>query len=360
MAMSIYCGLQGSGKSYETVKSVIIPAIAEGRRVVCNIRNISQDKIHALIRNKKLASPEQALGDVVTYAAEQARKPDFFFDPEALETSPDAVASFVAPGDLIVVDEAWEVFGTADKITAEQQKFFRMHRHYADKETGRTCDIVLITQDVTSLHRFVRGTIQQTFRMKKHTALGKPDAYSVTVFEGCRMRKSDVITQYQEKYDADYFGVYDSHVGGNGKELQVDSRATVYTRGFKIKLAIAAIAVPIGFYGVFDMFWPYLKGGETAPAKESRAGNASAPAAAVAAAPWSDGRVSLVGFLVTENGMRILIRTPEGTRLATPSSFTPDGFATSAVIDGRRVYFNSAAPAKSGGSLFEPAQGGKP
>ena len=42
MAISAYVGLPGHGKSYEVVKSVIIPAIASGRRVVSNIYGLKQ------------------------------------------------------------------------------------------------------------------------------------------------------------------------------------------------------------------------------------------------------------------------------------------------------------------------------
>ncbi|HDL5229472.1 TPA: hypothetical protein RS727_002675, partial [Mannheimia haemolytica] len=37
MAVSAYIGIPGSGKSYEVVKSVILPAVASNRRVVSNI-----------------------------------------------------------------------------------------------------------------------------------------------------------------------------------------------------------------------------------------------------------------------------------------------------------------------------------
>ena len=45
MAISAYIGIPGSGKSYEAVCNVIIPAFTSGRRVVTNIYGLQKDKI---------------------------------------------------------------------------------------------------------------------------------------------------------------------------------------------------------------------------------------------------------------------------------------------------------------------------
>lgn len=45
MAISAYVGVPGSGKSYEVVKSVILPAIKSGRRVVSNIYVYKTEKV---------------------------------------------------------------------------------------------------------------------------------------------------------------------------------------------------------------------------------------------------------------------------------------------------------------------------
>ncbi|HGW7889845.1 TPA: zonular occludens toxin domain-containing protein, partial [Escherichia coli] len=44
MAISAYVGVPGSGKSFEVVRSVIIPAVAQGRRVVSNIYGLNAEK----------------------------------------------------------------------------------------------------------------------------------------------------------------------------------------------------------------------------------------------------------------------------------------------------------------------------
>lgn len=368
--MTIYAGLQGAGKSYEATTTVIANALAVGRRVVTNIRGISQIKMHEVIRKKGIAKEGAELGQIVPFTLLDMGKPGFFFDPEllaekqkklaalaaegALDEEPEAVRidSFVRPGDLFVFDEAWELWGDDKTLPEEHKKFCRMHRHYPDPKTGVTCDIVMLVQNVGSLHRFVRGTIQETYVMLKHEALGKPKAYSVTAYMGCRMRKIDMISQYQRKYDPEWFGVYESHLGGVGKEVKVDKRGTIYTRKFIAMLVfgfLAIAAIPVGIWLAFgDAFTakspsmknvagvPGLSGG-TGPASKSSSSSGST-------------KVTLVGYVVTDRTMRVIVKTPDGVRFAVPTGATFDGYSTAVTVDGQQVSFLSGAVSGPGQS----------
>jgi zona occludens toxin len=48
MSIKAVTGLQGHGKTYETVKTAILPAIESGRRVVTNIRGLNMDAIRPI------------------------------------------------------------------------------------------------------------------------------------------------------------------------------------------------------------------------------------------------------------------------------------------------------------------------
>ncbi len=78
MAVSAYIGIPGSGKSYEVVKSVILPAVASNRRVVSNIYGLNKEKIHQYLlrKNKKLMIEE--LGEVIYVTNEQCLESDFY------------------------------------------------------------------------------------------------------------------------------------------------------------------------------------------------------------------------------------------------------------------------------------------
>ena len=57
MPINAYTGLMGSGKSYECVSSVIIPAIRAGRRVVTNVDGINGEAIRAYCEKKFKSDP---------------------------------------------------------------------------------------------------------------------------------------------------------------------------------------------------------------------------------------------------------------------------------------------------------------
>lgn len=44
MAINAYVGIPGSGKTYEVVRSLILPAFIKGRRIVTNIVGIDEQK----------------------------------------------------------------------------------------------------------------------------------------------------------------------------------------------------------------------------------------------------------------------------------------------------------------------------
>lgn len=70
MAISAYIGIPGSGKSYEAVCNVIIPAFTSGRRVVTNIYGLQKDKITERYPD--------ATGEIIVVDNDDVLKADFF------------------------------------------------------------------------------------------------------------------------------------------------------------------------------------------------------------------------------------------------------------------------------------------
>ncbi|MGL6044886.1 MAG: zonular occludens toxin domain-containing protein, partial [Vogesella sp.] len=157
MAINAYVGLQGSGKSFEVVSSVILDAVFQGRRVVTNVAGINEDRIHEYLVNKREADAEK-LGQIIHVENDRILQPQFFPDEEKPE-----LESVVLGGDLVAIDEAWRFWGTdSGKLTHEHMQFFRMHRHYVHAQTAVACDVVLMTQDITGLHRSVKNVVEFT------------------------------------------------------------------------------------------------------------------------------------------------------------------------------------------------------
>src|SRR5471032_2636683 len=159
MPINAYTGLMGSGKSYECVSSVIMQAIMKGRRVVTNVDGIDGEAIRAFIHEEKGIAID-LLGTVVHCKNDDVAKANFL--PHGTE-----VDTFVKPGDIVCIDDAWRFWGADSKILKEHAIFFREHRHYVDAETKVSCDLVLMVQDSSDLHRTLKVVVELSFRTTK-------------------------------------------------------------------------------------------------------------------------------------------------------------------------------------------------
>lgn len=270
MAISAYVGVPGSGKSYEVVKSVILPAIASGRRVVSNVYGLDKDKIYSYLlrKNKKLS--EEKLGDLVYVDNDKCLEPDFLPSME----NPEA---FCKSGDLIVIDEVWRIWGSDKDIPKSHRSFIAEHRHFADPETGITCDLVVINQDVAQIPRFIKDRIETTYRMQKHVGLGFRNRYRVDVFQGIKLFKSSRITYYQEKYDKEIFELYKSYEADNAKERVTDNRQNIFSSNkFLVYTTLVILTIIVSIYFLYNFFTEGVYSGvENKSVKNSEVTNVS-------------------------------------------------------------------------------------
>ncbi|ERP72640.1 membrane protein [Yersinia pestis S3] len=183
MAISAYIGIPGSGKSYEAVCNVIIPAFTSGRRVVTNIYGLQKDKITERYPD--------ATGEIIVVDNDDVLKADFF-------PFKGGEGSFCQFGDLIVIDEAWRIFGSDKDMTAEKKSFIAEHRHFTHPETGISCDLVIVNQSLSNIARFLKDKIETTYRMRKLKALGLNNHYCIDVYSGHKIYKSNLSHQLSQ------------------------------------------------------------------------------------------------------------------------------------------------------------------
>ncbi|HHT7633065.1 zonular occludens toxin family protein [Pasteurella multocida] len=248
MAISAYVGVPGSGKSYEVVKSVILPAIEIGRRVVSNVYGLDKEKIYSYLLNKNRKLTANQLGELVYVENEQCLMPDFLPSMENQD-------SFCQAGDLIVIDEVWRIWGNDKEIPQNHRSFIAEHRHFSHPQTGLTCDLVVINQNVSQIPRFIKDRIETTYRMQKHVALGLRNRYRVDVFQGVKLFKCNRVTYYQEKYDKSIFELYKSYEGSNARETITDKRQSIFS-STKLLVYILGLLVLMGLsvYFFYDFF----------------------------------------------------------------------------------------------------------
>lgn len=234
MAIMGYTGVMGSGKTYEAVSTAALTALRDGRRVVTNISGFNFQAIRDHIgplKDGSLLEPDC----VVVVKSERIREPHFFFDPDV------EADSVVKAGDLVLIDEVWAFWGTDQKLSPEHQKFFRMHRHYTELGTGTSCDLVIMIQDLSSLHRFIRGVLESNFKFTKMKTLGLSSRYRVEVYEGNRQRKATLVSASIKKYDKRIFPLYKSYDAGVGKEKVVDDRQNLFKNRWFVFVMVAAV-----------------------------------------------------------------------------------------------------------------------
>ena len=253
MAINVYSGLMGSGKSYEAVSSLIIPAIASGRRIVTNIDGLSESAIYEYIlahknkfKKREEITPE-SLGSIELVSNERVLEPFFFPDADANSN----IVSVVQPGDFVVIDEAWRFWDTKAKPSHEHKQFFKMHRHYANPETGVTCDLALIIQDISGLYLDLKKVVEMTVRTTKLKSVGLNSRYRVDLYEGYRLTRTAKIHSYQKSYDKKIFPLYKSYAVEGAKETAIDSRQNIF-KSWKIWFLYGVL--PILFFSTGGWF----------------------------------------------------------------------------------------------------------
>ncbi|VVE58797.1 Zonular occludens toxin [Pandoraea horticolens] len=336
MAINAYTGLMGSGKSYEVVSNVILPAVLAGRRVVTNVDGINADAIHAYCTDVKKADPT-TLGPVIPISNADVLKPGFFPD----ETKPD-LDSIVKAGDLVAIDEAWEFWSVSHKISPEHMRFFRMHRHYVHAETGVSCDVALMIQSITDLHRQLRSVIEVTFVTKKLKELGLGNRYRVEMFGGGRIPKAARLGTTTTTYDKAIFPLYQSYAGGKGKERAIDSRQNMLRNPKLWMTAVFFVGCWVGI-GVFlwRFFHPEPATGSSSTTVESNRYSlapANAPSDLAARIPTFSERWRVVGQYSAKGKRYVVLSDNTGRlRIESPSAFRNRGLAIIGEVDGQQV-----------------------
>ncbi|EGD06475.1 Zonular occludens toxin [Pseudomonas sp. TJI-51] len=341
MPINAYTGLMGSGKSFECVSSVIIPAVAKGRRVVTNVDGIDSDAIRAYVHEKQGMALDR-LGEVVHCSNDDVFKPEFL--PHGTD-----VDTFCQPGDLICIDEAWRFWGSDSKICTEHRIFFREHRHYVHADTKVSCDLVLMVQDIGDLHRILKTVVELSFRTTKIKSLGLNRTYRVEMWEGWKQTSKARVSVQVKKYDALIFPLYSSYTGGQGKELQVDDRQNILKNP---KLWLFAVVLLGGgafsLWGVFHFFnrevAPPTSAATTPAASAPAPGSPGSAAKTVPAGPTYSATWRIAGHVVADGVRQVVLIGPDGViRYEHPSNFQNAGRVMVGDLDGQRVSTFSGA-----------------
>ena len=340
MAVTAYVGEPGSGKTYEVVSEVVLPALREGRRVVSNIRGLHFDEMKAYLV-VECGVPEERIGELHLVDVEEPGKPDFFYT----ETNQGTV---VRPGDLVVLDECWRWFGKGMVINKAMFEFFRMHRQYVDAK-GVSCDVVLISQSIQDIDRKVLVVVEKHFRMEKYKAFGSKKRYSVEMFNGYKVSGNARVRLLARKYNPRFFPFYSSYAGKGGDEREVDKRFNIWKSPFfLVGVPCALVLVVLGIWGVFRFLSSSKAPKPAEVASESKGGARASPGAPVVPVPVvSDWRT--VG-VVTRGSRQVFVVEQEGRYrfIFDSPDFRIDGLDVKVGVDGKAATGYSGSVPRAG------------
>ena len=336
MAITAYIGVPGSGKSYEVVKNVIIPALIKGRRVVTNIYGLKIDDIYKYCKEK---NKNADIGELISVTNDQCKDAEFL-------PYKDSENTLCKPGDLICLDEVWRFWNSDSDIHPNHRSFVAEHRHFADDKTGFTCDLVVINQAIVNIPRFIKDRIESTFKMTKLKTLGLNNRYRVDIFTGTKTFKNNMTSQLFSKYEKKIFSLYSSYDSANATEVVVDSRGVIFKSPAFIMGAILfvvcfyfAISSLISIFGSKDQKKDVVTTSQNEAGKGGRANDSrpvfvpSPQKPPVLSKTWR-----IKGSYKTTSGAFVILTSVSGvTRIEPMSNFSFSGSLMSGVIDNELV-----------------------
>jgi zona occludens toxin len=370
MAIKVATGLQGHGKTYETVLHAICPAIKQGRRVVTNVAGLDYEKIVAYV------SPDEApagapvpagtgvqapkVGVIVSVTRTQIRADDFFprldegghYDP--------GFESLVLPGDLVVLDEAWAIWGDTKAVKPTDMAFLREHRHFTHMESGVTCDLILITQDIADLARSVRNVVEMTTLCYKPKEIGITSAYVVDLYQGAKLHRTRRISTHRYFYKPAVFELYSSYSGKKAKEVGVDARQNMFaSAGLRLKLGLAVLVLIGSGWWVIRFLSPERVAGPSVDSAAQAPTEADSVPVPIAQAPVSSPFVSSsksrnVGFVRIGERIVFVIETDAGRYRyrENPESFMVNVHTSNIQLEGETLTSWQGGRSGGGGGLF--------
>lgn len=248
MAVILYTGLMGSGKSYSAVENVLIPAIKQGRTIVTNV-----------VLKKEVIFSEFPEANIITLPDQiEYSDRDKYFN---LDLYP--------AGSVFLIDECGELFPSGEKqnlVSQHVKQFFTKHRHSVGS-TGYSSEIVLMTQRPDQLASWVRGLVDTQYSHEKLDKHGLKNSYRVDLYNGAHTGSSIpekfFIKSLTGSYKSDFFKYYKSHTQNkseftSGLEEKVDSRGSFFYvyRNAIISLLALPLLIYFAYSALTSVFTP--------------------------------------------------------------------------------------------------------
>lgn len=240
MSMVAITGLQGSGKSHQAIKYIIVPNFAAGRTIRTNIKGINLEALIEYCKKEYPSSLVEDFGKIITITDKDISQKNFYPTLEEVDNKEvmNDTDSIIKSGDVIVIDEAAQFYSS---VTEAMIVFFTMHRHFTDSK-GLSSEICFLVQDLSLISIKARKILKTTYVCKKLDVVGFSGRYFLGIYDGSRINSKYMINSKNEPYDKEIFKLYSSHAAGTGKEKKLDRRANIFS-SWKAWILIAAVII---------------------------------------------------------------------------------------------------------------------
>ena len=214
MSIQAYFGMTGSGKSYNAVANILVPALKDNRTIVTNLP----------LRKSALFS-DIDLGNIINLP----------HDMNSDNVHKHLKIDLFPPGCVFILDECFSLFPSGQKannVPTSLKEFFSMHRHVVGSD-NKASDIYVMAQNIGQLAAWVRDMIHS---MVIHTDLaptGLKSQYRCDFYQfelhGTRNKEKFIqssIGKIKEPYINYYISNSKTEAGQNGDVLEniVDKR----------------------------------------------------------------------------------------------------------------------------------------
>ena len=238
-------GVPRAGKSYDAVKSHILPALKKGRRVFARLNGLDHDRIA-----DHLKLPREQVRDLLTLVETKDVVEVFqcFKDETGKWCIPDQFKNA-----LIVIDEVHEFYVNERKPLAPGvENFWAL----LGQNGG---DAVILTQWINRLHAAVKARIEKKNSFQKLSAVGMEGKYLVTYYQTVAAGKFEKVGNKTESYDPAIFPLYHGYApGADNTEVYKEGGTNVW----KAMAAKGLVFLVIGAVGVWGLASFFLGGGK--------------------------------------------------------------------------------------------------
>ena len=268
-----------AGKSYDTERNHILPALQAGRHVYARLDGLDHAAIGkhlgiAETRIRELLHHVSPANVVTRFQCRWEPDPDFVPTPEQREDPGRYRIPEELRDALVVIDEVHEFYPASMKpLERSQEQFFARHGQFG-------MDMVLASQTFDRMHGEIRARVERRvlFRKLSHFAalekigIGGKSRYSMRFSINDGNGKFKVTGSETRKYDPAIFPLYAGYQPGTtNTDVYAGGSKEAGGAGLKFYVPLAFVAAIVGIWFVFRFFDPETSGLAAKPEAITRA-----------------------------------------------------------------------------------------